>query len=78
MELYINNGWTKCYGDSYFAEAIVWSENGNNASICTTGAPPKKRMPNSWVLCENSNWYLKKPRESSGNGVEYRRKSYSL
>ena len=37
MELYINNEWTKCYGDSYFAEAIVWSENGNNASICTTG-----------------------------------------
>jgi hypothetical protein len=37
MDLYINDGWTKCYGGSYFAEAVVWSENGNHASICTTG-----------------------------------------
>ena len=27
MELYINDKWT----------AILWSENGNHASICTTG-----------------------------------------
>ena len=38
MELYINNKWTKCYGDSYIAEAIAWSENGNHATIYTTGA----------------------------------------
>jgi hypothetical protein len=39
MELYINNEWTKCYGgNSYMAEAIIWSENGNHASIYTTGA----------------------------------------
>jgi hypothetical protein len=39
MELYINNEWTKCYGgNSYMAEAIIWSENGNHASISTTGA----------------------------------------
>ena len=39
MELYINNEWTKSYGaDSYMAEAIIWSENGNHASIYTTGA----------------------------------------
>ena len=37
MELYINNEWTKCYENSYIAEAIVWSENGNHASIYTTG-----------------------------------------
>jgi hypothetical protein len=37
MDLYINDEWTKCYGGSYFAEAVVWSENGNHASICTTG-----------------------------------------
>ena len=37
MELYINDEWTRCYGGSYFAEAVVWSENGNHASICTTG-----------------------------------------
>jgi hypothetical protein len=37
MELYINNKWTECYGDSYIAEAIAWSENGNHASIYTTG-----------------------------------------
>ena len=38
MELYINNEWTECYGNTYIAEAIVWSENGNHASIYTTGA----------------------------------------
>ncbi len=37
MELYINNKWTKCYENSCIAEAIVWSENGNHASIYTTG-----------------------------------------
>jgi hypothetical protein len=38
MELYFNSGWTKCYGgDYYIAEAIMWSENGNHASIYTTG-----------------------------------------
>jgi len=38
MELYLNNKWTKCYGDSYIAEGIAWSENGNHAMIYTTGA----------------------------------------
>jgi hypothetical protein len=38
MELYINSKWTECYGNSYIAEAIAWSENGNHASIYTTGA----------------------------------------
>jgi hypothetical protein len=39
MELYVNNEWTKAYGaNSYMAEAIIWSENGNHASIYTTGA----------------------------------------
>jgi hypothetical protein len=38
MELYINHEWTKCYGNSYIAEAIVWSENGNHATIFTMGA----------------------------------------
>ena len=38
MELYINNKWTECYGNSYIAEAIAWSENGNHATIYTTGA----------------------------------------
>ena len=38
MELYINNTWTKCHGNSYIAEAIAWSENGNHAAIYTTGA----------------------------------------
>ena len=37
MELYINNAWTECYGNSYIAEAIAWSEAGNHASIYTTG-----------------------------------------
>jgi hypothetical protein len=38
MDLYINSKWTECYGNSYIAEAIAWSENGNHASIYTTGA----------------------------------------
>jgi hypothetical protein len=43
MELYINTGWTKCYGgDYYIAEAIIWSQNGNHASIYTTGATAKE------------------------------------
>ncbi len=38
MELYINNEWTKSYGENYYiAEAIFWSENGNHASLYTTG-----------------------------------------
>ena len=38
MEPYINNKWTECYGNSYIAEAIAWSENGNHTTIFTTGA----------------------------------------
>jgi hypothetical protein len=38
MELYLNSKWTECYGHSYMAEAIAWSENGNHATIYTTGA----------------------------------------
>ncbi len=38
MELYINNEWTKSYGENYYiAEVIFWSENGNHASLYTTG-----------------------------------------
>jgi hypothetical protein len=37
MELYINNNWTKCYRNAHIAEAIAWSENGNHATIYTTG-----------------------------------------
>jgi hypothetical protein len=38
MELYINNTWTESYGNCYIAEAIACSENGNHATIYTTGA----------------------------------------
>jgi hypothetical protein len=38
MELYLNSTWTQRYGNSYYvAEAIVWSENGNHATIHATG-----------------------------------------
>jgi len=37
MELYINDTWTKRYGDAYIAEAIAWSENGNHATVFVTG-----------------------------------------
>jgi hypothetical protein len=41
MELYINSSWTECYGNSYRAEAIAWSENGNHATIYTMGITPE-------------------------------------
>jgi hypothetical protein len=37
MELYVNSTWTECYANAYIAEAIAWSENGNHATISTTG-----------------------------------------
>jgi hypothetical protein len=37
MELYVNSNWTECYANAYIAEAIAWSENGNHATIYTTG-----------------------------------------
>jgi hypothetical protein len=38
MELYLNSTWTERYANSsYVAEAIVWSENGNHATIYATG-----------------------------------------
>jgi hypothetical protein len=38
MELYLNTNWTGYYANVYVAEAIAWSENGNHATICTTGS----------------------------------------
>ena len=38
MELYTNTNWTESYANAYIAEAIAWSENGNHATICTTGS----------------------------------------
>ncbi len=37
MELYINSSWAQCYENTYIAEAIAWSENGNHVSIFVTG-----------------------------------------
>ena len=37
MELYINSTWTERCTNSYIAEAIAWSENGNHATIHTEG-----------------------------------------
>ena len=42
MELYVNSNWTECYENSYIAEAIAWSENGNHAAIYTTGKTAKE------------------------------------
>lgn len=38
MELYINTEWTSSYGNVYLAEAIMWSENANHATISTTAS----------------------------------------
>ncbi len=37
IELYINSTWTKRCGNSYVAQAVAWSENGNHAMIYATG-----------------------------------------
>jgi len=37
MELYISSNWTQCYENTYVAEAIAWSENGNHATIYAMG-----------------------------------------
>ena len=37
VELYVNSNWTKCYENSYIAEALAWSENGNHATIYSMG-----------------------------------------
>ncbi len=42
MELYVNSEWTGGSANSYVAEAIAWSENGNHASIYTQGATPEE------------------------------------
>ena len=42
MEVYLNSNWTECYGNSYIAEAIAWSENGNHATVYTTGTTAKE------------------------------------
>jgi hypothetical protein len=42
MELYVNSNWTACYANAYIAEAIAWSENGNHATIYTTGKTAKE------------------------------------
>jgi len=42
MELYINSNWTECFGNAYIAEAIAWSENGNHATVYTTGTTAKE------------------------------------
>jgi len=42
MELYINSNWTQCYGNTYVAEAMVWSENGNHATIYSIGLTPQE------------------------------------
>jgi len=37
VKLYVNSNWIECYENTYVAEAIAWSENGNHATIYATG-----------------------------------------
>ena len=37
VELYVNSNWTKCSENSFIAEALAWSENGNHATIYSMG-----------------------------------------
>ncbi len=38
MELYVNSEWTKCYGNSFIAEAIIFYYYWMHSYIYTTGA----------------------------------------
>ena len=42
MELYVNSNWTECYANTYIAEALACSDNGNHATIYTTGITAKE------------------------------------
>jgi hypothetical protein len=42
MELYVNSNWTEYYASVYVAESVAWSENGNHATIYTTGPTAKE------------------------------------
>jgi hypothetical protein len=42
MELYVNSNWTEFYANTYIAEAIACSENGNHATIYATGITAKE------------------------------------
>jgi hypothetical protein len=42
MELYVNSNWTEGYANTYIAEALAWSDNGNHAAIYTTGITAKE------------------------------------
>ena len=42
MDLYINRNWTQHYENTYIAEALAWSENGNHATIYTVGSTAKE------------------------------------
>ena len=42
MELYVNSNWTEGFGNTYIAEAVAWSENGNHATVYTTGTTAKE------------------------------------
>lgn len=37
MELFVNKTWTERHGNVYVAEAIACSEDGNHATIYSTG-----------------------------------------
>jgi hypothetical protein len=54
MELYINTNWTGYYAHVYIAEAIAWSENGNHATISTTGSTAEEANAKLMVRWANS------------------------
>ncbi len=70
MELYINNEWTKCYGNSCFAEAILWSENGNHATICTTGGTAEEADDKLMGALQELKLVPQRPQKISGNEAE--------
>jgi hypothetical protein len=50
MELYINSTWTQRYENAYIAEAIAWSENGNQKRRFQNTKRPELRFRAQ--LCE--------------------------
>ena len=66
MELYINSTWTKCYDNTYIAEAITWSENGNHVTIYAMGISAQEA--DAKLMCALGELNLLVPETSTKDG----------
>ncbi len=72
MELYVNSKWTQCYGSSYIAEAIAWSETGNHATIYSTGTTAEEADAKLGGALRELNLMPAAPMKDEGSSKESR------